>query len=598
VSGFSFLNARMAYDKTVDVTTAGTLYSLLTPTELASIQSMEVKGNIDARDFRIMRDSMPLLNTVNLTSVLIEQYTGTEGTNSSNITYKAREIPQRAFINKLVLSTIVFPDSITFINSNSFQGTRLTSVTIPDAVTGIDGMVFFQCASLVSVSIGASVASIPSSAFSNASQLTNISINPSNQYFSVIDDVLFNSDTTELILYPDAKIDTTFTIPSTVLVITQYSIEGADNIRELILSNSLQEIDQGGIDCLNLKKLDLPASVTNIYTWSIRNCPALSAINVDEANTAFCSIDGILYSKDTTKIIKCPENKDLSAYVMPSTVKTLGGYCFHRTLYNIELSNSVEIIEGRSFDLAKLNHKYILPASLQNIQSNGILVTFDTIISLNPTPPTITSSSFNTTTENDAKVYVPKGTSTDYISGWVEFTDTNFIELPSVTFIVINGTVPVMGARVTYAGQTLTTDASGKAEFIVIKIGESAYSIETTLKIGPATSTITGTVTVGINDSDIAVPANFSASEINAKTLKVTTKIYPNPVNDKLFIELDDYTSISNMKIVSVLGQVIYSTNDINSLMSIDLSDVANGIMFLKIEDYSGNVDVKRIVKQ
>jgi hypothetical protein len=63
--------------KTVNVT-AGGLSTALTTVEMSSITELIVTGTIDARDFKTMRDEMPLLKNVDLNDATIVEYTGTE----------------------------------------------------------------------------------------------------------------------------------------------------------------------------------------------------------------------------------------------------------------------------------------------------------------------------------------------------------------------------------------------------------------------------------------------------------------------------------------------------------------------------------------
>lgn len=70
-----------------------------------------------------------------------------------------------------------------------------------------------------------------------------------------------------------------------------------------------------------------PSSVTTIYADAFRGGNSLSAINVDADNTAFTSIDGVLYNKDVTNLIGCPGSKT-GAVTIPKTVTEIGRYAF------------------------------------------------------------------------------------------------------------------------------------------------------------------------------------------------------------------------------------------------------------------------------
>lgn len=50
---------------------AGTLSTLLTPTELLKVTNLILTGKIDARDVKTMRDNMPLLSVLDMAEVSI-----------------------------------------------------------------------------------------------------------------------------------------------------------------------------------------------------------------------------------------------------------------------------------------------------------------------------------------------------------------------------------------------------------------------------------------------------------------------------------------------------------------------------------------------
>src|SRR6266567_4438621 len=65
---------------------------------------------------------------------------------------------------------------VTSIGHDAFNGTGLTSVTIPNSVISIGSFTFNQCRSLTSVTIPDSVTSIGASAFELCTGLTNVII--------------------------------------------------------------------------------------------------------------------------------------------------------------------------------------------------------------------------------------------------------------------------------------------------------------------------------------------------------------------------------------------------------------------------------------
>ena len=73
-------------------------------------------------------------------------------------------------------------------------------------------------------------------------------------------------------------------------------------------------------------------------------------------------------------------------------------------------------------------------------------------------------------------------------------------------------------------------------------------------------------------------------------------KVYPNPVNDRLYIETS--TQIQSIEVYDIYGRIQNLRNSETQKLrnSIDVSDLNNGIYFVKINTEEGNI-VKRIVK-
>ncbi|WP_373172988.1 leucine-rich repeat protein [Prevotella merdae] len=102
--------------------------------DIAMVKRMKVTGTINARDFRIMRDSMPKLTALNLKDVRIK---------APNSDWKDDEIPSECFIGKKTLTSIVFPDVLKSIGSHAFADSGLKgSLNIPEGVVEIGERAF------------------------------------------------------------------------------------------------------------------------------------------------------------------------------------------------------------------------------------------------------------------------------------------------------------------------------------------------------------------------------------------------------------------------------------------------------------------------
>lgn len=164
---------------------AGGLFTALTIKERQTISYLRISGTIDARDFKTMRDSMPLLSTLDMSDVRIVQYIGNKGPDqtSTMVNYEAHKIPQYAFFNNVVdaaerkLTSVVLPASVTVVGVRAFKRcVALENISLQNSVTTISSEAFSDCNRLNNVTMSNSLTAIGAGAFKNCPALKNISI--------------------------------------------------------------------------------------------------------------------------------------------------------------------------------------------------------------------------------------------------------------------------------------------------------------------------------------------------------------------------------------------------------------------------------------
>lgn len=221
---------------------------------------------------------------------------------------------------------------------NSYFG-NASDVYIPTEIDGIpvteiSDFSFTNNFSVTSLHIPYTVLNIGIGAFYCTSSLAEFFVDENNEHYCSENGVLFNKEKTEIIQYPCAKEDKTYSIPKTVTIIRQYVFSY----------------------CSNITEVNIPASVSMIETlWD--HSGQLYAINVDKDNESFSSDDGILFSKDKTALIRCPEGKIITDYVVPDYVTKihLCAFQYNPSIVSVTMSDSVvEIGSNALYDCGSL----------------------------------------------------------------------------------------------------------------------------------------------------------------------------------------------------------------------------------------------------
>jgi hypothetical protein len=91
-------------------------------------------------------------------------------------------------------------------------------------------------------------------------------------------------------------------------------------------------------------------------------------------------------------------------------------------------------------------------------------------------------------------------------------------------------------------------------------------------------------------DSNVGTLAEEVVSEKNILTL------YPNPSSDFVSLRLSSLATIKSVEIYNVVGSLVYK--QLSNTPTIDISELTNGIYFIKAMDSNGKVYTCKLVKQ
>lgn len=205
--------------------------------------------------------------------------------------------------------------TVTQIGMGSFTAcTELTSVDIPNTVTKIMYSAFFYCPALATINLPNSVTQIEGDAFSICTSLKSIEI------------------------------------PNSVISIEYRAFSG----------------------CTGLTSIIIPRSVTKIGSNAFGGCSSLKEIIVDENNTAYSSVDGVLFSKDRKRIMRVPATKEGEFYI-PNSVTSIGEYAFSSCvkLTSVLIPTSVRSISEYAFSNCANITSIIIPSSVSSISDHA-----------------------------------------------------------------------------------------------------------------------------------------------------------------------------------------------------------------------------------
>jgi hypothetical protein len=211
---------------------------------------------------------------------------------------------------------------------------------IPDTVTSIGNFAFYLNSGLTRVTFGpgSQLASIGESAFLRATALTTIALPGlvssigrfAFQFTTSLNSITIPNLVSTIgegaFVYTTSL--TSISLPSSLTTITRELFQSS-SITSLTVPNLVTTIEERAfISTSSLTTINLPASTTSIAADAFTNTSALTAINVDAANPIFSSIDGVVFNKAGTTLLRYPEGKVGNPYQMPSTVTSIATNAF------------------------------------------------------------------------------------------------------------------------------------------------------------------------------------------------------------------------------------------------------------------------------
>ncbi|MCR5292834.1 MAG: leucine-rich repeat protein [Eubacterium sp.] len=153
-----------------------------------------------------------------------------------------------------------------------------------------------------------------------------------------------------------------------ISIIGVYAFNNNINLTDVKIPESVTEIRGSAFGATGIKEIYVPSKVSNVKY--VLSSYAVKAV-VSPDNPYFTAVDGIVYSKDMTKLVVCPGNKS-GEVVVPDGVTEIGDEAFSgvNSLNGIILPDGVTKIGNTSMWLF-LNQSLRIPESVESIGINN-----------------------------------------------------------------------------------------------------------------------------------------------------------------------------------------------------------------------------------
>ncbi len=534
-----FLFAQVS--KTVNAT-AGELINLLTTTELTTVTDLTITGNIDARDFKTMRDKMSAVKNIDLSGASIVAYEGEGGTETEpsffGSSYGANMIPIEAFVANATIKSIIIPDNVTFIDKYAFHGCiNLETVKFPSALTEIEEKVFRYCDKLTEIDLSTGLTKkLGYACFEKCLGLTTVKLPSTLKYLSEQ-------------TFDGCQALETINIPASIISLPAYLFNNCFNLKTVKYEGTILSIGKCAFyRCKKLAIIELHEGLKTIGLEAFNECEAASNDIVIPNSVNFIgvmafyrcySIKSIILSNNLPSI---PEDfalySAIESQIIPEGIVSIGNSAFAvcKSLKTVEIPSTVKDIYTNAFNYC---------TGLESVTIHA------------KTPPDLS--------DNDSKdvfinvelsgviLYVPKGSKADYEKAveWKDFGSIIEIETtstnPTAPEITLSGTSfeiaetnlvnGAIVATITAKGDNLTFSLTGGDDMFtinsttgVITIANAAgleainTVIDLTVKVSNGTESVTKNISVHLKNGNISPTTGITDAHVQT-TVAINGKI-------------------------------------------------------------------------
>lgn len=143
---------------------------------------------------------------------------------------------------------------------------------------------------------------------------------------------------------------------------------GAVAVPSVIAGKPVTSIGFAAFADTGITSVTIPGSVSLIREYAFVHCKELVSIDVDPANTAYSSRDGVLYNKNATTLICYPAGKS-GGFIIPDSVSNIMMWAFYGSagLTRVTIPGSVMLIGEFAFAKCTGLTSVIIPAGVSHV---------------------------------------------------------------------------------------------------------------------------------------------------------------------------------------------------------------------------------------
>ncbi|MBQ8425446.1 MAG: leucine-rich repeat domain-containing protein [Clostridia bacterium] len=280
-----------------------------------------------------------------------------EDISSCNIHENTKFIFNNAFRNCKNLKEIILPNGLIEIGEQSFYGTSISKLTLPNSVKVIKKGAFRYCANLSDVIFGDNLKVIDDCAFENCNNL--VKINLPNGLLKIGDQAFYKYEN---------KLDVT--IPSSIEYIGDYAFNVEKDFHLFFLESDIPLFIHNRLDETKQEELLNFTELNGVLYLGNKDNPYLVLSKIKDKNIETCTIHN-----DTKIILNSAFSRcnNLKSITIPSGVTQIGKDAFYecRNLQEVNLPESLNYLEESAFKDCINLEKISMPSTMKTLGSHA-----------------------------------------------------------------------------------------------------------------------------------------------------------------------------------------------------------------------------------